>query len=139
MPPQIAQQRGCKPGKGSFLRNTLYLVFITNFLFRLGKLALLSPFFSYQSRALMVLLPAIGTQIPCFRDSKNLFFSAYFFFLLRDSKLYFETYKVNIDSFFSFHFCSNSPPLGAVNTERTAHCCLGWGREGEAGYSRNNK
>lgn len=74
----------------SFLRDTLYLVFITNFLFRLGKLALLSPFFSYQYRALMVLLPAIGTQIPCFRDSKNLFFSS-LFFLLRDSKLYFET------------------------------------------------
>lgn len=31
--------------------------------------------------------------------------------LLRDSKLYTETFKLSIDSFFSFCFCINSPPL----------------------------
>ena len=36
--------------------------------------------FFYQYWALMALLPAIGTETPCFWDSKNLFFSGYFFF-----------------------------------------------------------
>lgn len=97
---------------------------ISCFHLQLSKVGQLAPSSTTLPRSgakhkLWLLLPKIQSS-----ETQNPF-SLNLFSLLGESKLYLEIQKLSIDSSFSFHFCTDSPPLRAVNTESSLP--PGWG------------